>query len=194
MEDKTIVGALVGCGLLGLISCCGFGFALYFVGSKSEDVANFPVDPDGPPPVVPNEPPPAMPGSRSPGGIGAENSVVFNLEVTSVSGSAPFGTGEQCRFSIEFDGLCHGILSCGDHHIYGGPTSGFFPCDWTVTPEAFHLGGGDGRTTSVDTDGAMSINTSLGHLGFRDDTASAFGEYRFEARITEASMGASRTL
>ncbi len=188
MEDKTIIGGLVGCGLLSVLSCCAFGFAFYFIGVDQqaewdEDILAIPVDePDYYEPA----PAPALPP-----GPAAAPQLAVTLEVTSTSGSAPFSNGASCTFRIEPSSElgCHGVLTCGEHHVYGGLTSGFFPCDWNVTPQGnAAMAGGDSRTTSDDTDGAMSINTGIGRLSFSDDQASAFGVYGFEARVTDAQV------
>jgi hypothetical protein len=73
-------------------------------------------------------------------------------------------------------------VRCGDNVVYGGGTSGFFPCAFSTQPPA--VLGSDEQTSSGDQDGAFELDTGVGRLSVSDDAAGRLGAFMISARIT----------
>jgi len=107
--------------------------------------------------------------------------------VIAIDGSNPVAMGSECRFAVgrrpRGRGYwCNAQIVCGGKLLYGGPTSGFFPCTLD-SPPGRHVVGADPETTSVDTDAAMSINSQTNTLTVWDDATGPHGAYTMTAEI-----------
>ena len=109
---------------------------------------------------------------------------------TAFGASLPVRVGQTCAFTVEnperADAVggrwCRTAVRCGDTTVYGGGTSGFFPCTFSTQPPG--VTGADVQTSSADQDGALDLDTNLGRLLLRDDGAGRLGTFMISARIT----------
>jgi len=125
------------------------------------------------------------------GGYGGRPRVAIVAVVESALGaSVPVRVGQQCGLVVENpergDGTgarwCRTEVRCGDAIVYGGGTSGFFPCTFSTQPPA--VIGSDEQTSSGDQDGAFEVDTRLGRLSVSDDASGRLGTFMIAARIT----------
>jgi WD40 repeat protein len=107
--------------------------------------------------------------------------------VTSASGSGLLPIGEQCSFAttaqVDIEGtiMCNAQISCAKKTLYGGLTSGFFPC----TFEGLNVFGSDRKTSSSDGDPAILIDTRDKTLVIKDDAKGKQGAFDLKFKITK---------
>lgn len=106
--------------------------------------------------------------------------------VRAVTGPASAAVGMQCAFAVSRRPPERGVercqtqVVCNGVTLYGSETQGYFDCAYTDAPPA--VVGGDSRTTAVDRDPAMAIDTRAGTLSIWDTTRR--GSYRVELLVT----------
>ena len=201
-----ILGCLtgVGCGLVVLVGCLS-GF--FLIGqSVPTPPPSYP--PSYPPPTPPSYPPPSSPPPTSgpvlppppvippalpPAPIGTlappedVTPRLVRATVTEVSGAAGIEVGASCEFNVLREDLpdssfnCNAQVVCGGRLLYGGPAAGYFPCTLYQGPPR-HVVGADTNTTSVDNDGALTLDTH-GTMEVWDDATGPNGEFRVVAHV-----------
>ena len=182
-----LMWALVGCiGLLVAGLCVATGVGAFFV-MNSARVTHGPVtadqeiDPDyeGKPPVGGGVALPQEPKIR-----------MIRATVTAVTGTKPVEDGAICAFTVEEHDWgqppgywCRSQVVCGGKLLYGGSSSGYFPC--RLTEGSPDVVGEDPDTTSEDTDASIELDTLDKRLSIHDDSSGPHGEYTLLAEVTE---------
>lgn len=167
-DDKAWVPwALSGCGcglLVGICSIAGIAFMLA----------------DSRPPRAQ-----AGPGPETSGDVR-----MVTATVEQVTGSRPVPIGSVCEFAVEKHAQqsggywCRSQIACNGRLLYGGPSSGYFPCTMFDPPRT-DVVGQDPQTTSQDTDASMELDTLQGLLTIRDDVRGPYGAYQLTARVSQ---------
>lgn len=201
--DSKVLYVAIGCAVFLVVGLCvASGFGVWYLTQRKEEVVTAPVPAEPkPPPQLPQQPPqpgrPIVPGP-APGGptMPPPPSVptaprIVNATVTAVDGSTPVSVGMTCNFNVRRQPRpdmpngywCNAQIVCGGKLLYGGPSSGYFPC--TVGDSPPSVVGSDTSTTSSDTDAAIDLNTPGGTLTIRDDGTGVHGQYSLTARIDQ---------
>ena len=160
MDNRAVVGGLVGCGLLSVL---GFfvvtTMAIGAVARSDTDVQS------------------------------QQAGLAVRATVTAVQGQVPVVPGSECAFGVErhphpnLGYWCRAHIVCGEALLYGGGQSGYFPCNLEGHgPRS--IVGEDRQTTSLDTDSAMEIDSTRRVIRVHDDATGRYGAFSVVAEIT----------
>jgi hypothetical protein len=143
-------------------------------------------------PTLPGNPLPSNPALPTAPRPTNTSPITITAQVTAITGNPGVSPGTQCVFVVEQHDQsdrpagywCRANVMCGLTLLYGGGTSGYFPCTVFDSPRA--VVGIDGDTTSSDTDGSLELDTRAGRLRVTDDASGRLGAFSVDAQVTSA--------
>ena len=189
-NESLWLGVGVGCALLLLCTLCILGAGAAFLLRTQNLTTTNPSQPVERPPFEPAAPsPPPIVGPAQPAIRNTPSSDVRHVRatITEVTGLTDLAVGTACTADItrhdRENGTfwCNAQIRCGERLVYGGTDAGFFECV-LYSGDQLDVVGHDQATSSIDNDGAISLNTIGGSLEVWDDAQAALGEFRIRAQ------------